>query len=300
MRTKRLLSLIFCATGMLLLILDAKTALYAASEGISLCITVVIPSLFPLLVLSTMINTTLSGLKSPVLRPISKLCRIPEGAEPVLLLGLLGGYPVGAAGVRQAYDSGVLKKVEAERMLAFCNNAGPAFIFGILSLQFEGVGVCLAIWVVQIVSSLVVSMIVPGCDQRKTTAPVREPITMPQAIPIGLRNMANVCGWVIVFRVIIGFLERWLLWLLPQRLSLIVLALLELTNGCLLLSNIEQQATRFLIASAFLALGGICVAMQTASVSGTLSLRKYYIGKLLQAVISVVLSALLLLIFPLA
>ena len=133
-----------------------------------------------------------------------------------------------------------------------------------------------------------------------TSIPSGQPMTLPQAIPSGIRNIANVCGWVILFRIIVGFLERWVLWLLPSDLSLVILGMLELTNGCLSLSRIADPSIRFLYASTFLALGGICVAMQTSTVIGTLSPRKYYIGKALQAVISLMLSAIILLIFPIA
>ena len=38
-----------CALGMIVLILDSKTALSGCREGVTLCLNVVIPSLFPFL-----------------------------------------------------------------------------------------------------------------------------------------------------------------------------------------------------------------------------------------------------------
>ena len=73
MKNMRLATLTFGAIGMCLLILDAKTALSSGAEGIKLCISTVIPSLFPFFILSAMINSTLFGTKIPILGALSRL-----------------------------------------------------------------------------------------------------------------------------------------------------------------------------------------------------------------------------------
>lgn len=299
MKNKRLLSTVVCAIGMLLLILDAQTALISAVDGISLCVTAVIPSLFPFFVLSAIINSALAGAKVSALRPVSRLCRIPAGAESILLLGLIGGYPVGAAGISQGYKTGILCKKDGERMLSFCNNAGPAFIFGLLSPVLGNIGLCWALWIIHLLSAILVGIVMPGDSKEATTIRSTQPLTVPQAMQIGLKNMATVCGWVILFRIVLGFMEHWFLWLLSPAFLSIISGILELSNGCLSLIHIENTSVRFMCAAGFLSFGGICVAMQTASVIGELSLRKYYIGKVLQTALSLLLSALFLVIFPL-
>ncbi len=39
---------------------------------------------------------------------------------------------MGAKSVIALYENGTCSKVEAERLLSFCTNSGPAFIFGIV------------------------------------------------------------------------------------------------------------------------------------------------------------------------
>ena len=80
------------ALGMLVLILDAKTALSGAAAGVELCIRTVIPSLFPFFFLSVMLTATLVGRALPPLRWLGRLLRLPEGAECIYITGLLGGY----------------------------------------------------------------------------------------------------------------------------------------------------------------------------------------------------------------
>ena len=99
--------------------------------------------------------------------------------------------------------------------------------------------------------------------------------------------MAGVCGWVLLFRVGLAFLNRWFLWLLPAEGSAAVTGLLELANGCCTLNSIRDPGTRFVICSGILAFGGLCVWMQTASVAEGVSLKWYLPGKLLQTALAV-------------
>ena len=106
----------------------------AVQEGLKLCYNVIIPSLFPFFILSSlMISLGLAGylgrLFEPVMRP---LFRLPGSCAAVLALGFVGGYPIGARSALTLYESGGCTKTECERLLAFCNNSGPAFILGVV------------------------------------------------------------------------------------------------------------------------------------------------------------------------
>jgi hypothetical protein len=184
-------------------------------------------------------------------------------------------------------------------MLGFCNNAGPAFIFGMLLPIFGNIGYCAVLWIIHMVSAVLVGILLPGGNTKPSSIPSKAPLTMSQAMYSGIRSMANVCGWVIIFRVLIGFMERWFLWIFPPTLALLFSGFLEMTNGCLSILQVDTLSLRFLLAAGFVSFGGVCVAMQTASVVGTLSLRDYYFGKLLQTVITLALSTLFLVIFTL-
>ena len=112
--------------------------------------------------------------------------------------------------------------------------------------------------------------------------------------------MARVCGWVILFRLLIGFLERWTIGI-PDVLSVLISGMLELTNGCMMLKNVGSVGLRFYICSLLLAFGGLCVTMQTVSVAGDLGIGHYLRGKLLQTMFSGLLSlAVVMLFFPAA
>ena len=290
MKKHTLFPAIICCTAMVLLILDAKCALISAREGVELCICTVIPSLFPFLLLSSLLNASFLGATGTLLRPLNKFCRIPNGAEPLLLIGLLGGYPVGAKNIQAAFIGGQLSKSDSIRMLSFCNNAGPAFIFGFLSPIFDNKWLLVLLWGIHILSALLTCLFLPGnpvgvCKPRPSKAP-----NITIAMESALKSSALICGWVVIFRVLIGFFTRWFLWMVPKEVQVIFTGLLELTNGCAGLKEIPSTTLRFILAELFLSFGGLCVLMQTAAVSAPLPVCSYIKGKLIQTTISLFLS----------
>lgn len=288
---KRVWTAAVCALGLLLLILDTKTAVAGAYDGLMLCIRSVIPSLFPFFVLSGMLTGALIGADLKVLAPVGRLCRMPKGSESILLTGLLGGYPVGAQAISQAYDRGQLTRKDAQRLLGFCSNAGPSFLFGMVACKFTSVKFTWALWAIHIVSAILTGILLPGKSSNSVSVAKKEMPDFSASMQSSLKAMATVCGWVILFRCIIAFLQRWFLWLLPTDAQISVIGILELANGCVSLDSITNERIRFIVCSGILALGGACVAMQTASVTGKLGMGYYLYGKLLQCIISLMLSS---------
>ncbi len=285
------------AVGILVLILDAKAAILGAKEGLILCFEVIIPSLFPFFVLSILLTGSLSGRGAPVLRPLGRLLGIPAGGEGIFLTGLLGGYPTGAQAVAQSFHAGQLSEDAAKRMLGFCSNAGPAFFFGVLALQFPKMWMVWALWIIHILSALLVGITLPGKDTGRCEIAATAPITLPQALKKAIGVTANVCGWVILFRVILYFAGRWFLWMMPQGGQVGIYGFLELANGCCQLHLLENIGMRFVCCCAMMAFGGLCVGMQTASVAGSLGMGAYWRGKVMQTLYSFLIGLIFQMIF---
>lgn len=275
---------------MLLLILDAKTAIIGAKEGISLCLYTVIPSLFPLFVISLLLNSAIIGIHIPFFRHLSNLCGIPSGAESLLVLGILGGYPVGAQCVSQCYSERKITKNSAARMLGFCSNAGPSFIFGMCTSLFRDPATVWYLWFIHILSAIITGMLIPGKQRSEEVKMTSKLLTLGDALKQTASILAGVCSWIILFRVLICILSRWLCPLFSNDILTIFGGVLELSNGCIALHRIDDEAVRFVLMSAFLAFGGICVLMQTVTAVKSLGLGMYIPGKLLQTALSLLLS----------
>ena len=104
---KRKLIALAAVAGMLAMILDSRIALSAAAEGVQLCISTVIPSLFPFLFLSGIFGRSCSGTGLPG-QLLGKAYGLPPGMEVMLVTMLLGGYPVGAQCIYEAYRQGTV------------------------------------------------------------------------------------------------------------------------------------------------------------------------------------------------
>ena len=277
------------ALGMLVLILDSRTALEGARTGIDLCIRTVIPSLFPFFILSILLTRSLMGTSLPWLRPLGRLCGLPEGAEALLITAFLGGYPVGAQAAAEGWRSGCIGKKDAQRMLAFCSNAGPAFLFGMVGTMLPDRKSAWLLWIIHVAGAVMTAMVLPGGSSASVRMPRGQQAGITDALNSSLRVMAGVCGWVVLFRILIAFLERWVLWLLPMTARVALTGLLELSNGCCDLWKIPDMSFRILAASGMLSLGGVCVLMQTRSVTRGLSLKYYCLGKLMQTAVCLIL-----------
>ena len=275
----RKLTMTAAACGMLLLILDSEASVAAAYQGLRMCLEVVIPSLLPFFLLSGILIRSLQD--SPGLRPLERLLKLPRGCGCYVLTGLLGGYPIGAQSVAEGCRKGYLSREQAHRLLSFCSQAGPSFLFGMAAAQFPHRGYGWALWGIQLLSALVTAWMISPRDNHAVT-PGGSSLSLPEAMASALRAMAMVCGWVILFRVILTFLQRWILWILPTEVQTLISGILELSNGCLSLSAVPDVGVRFILATVMLNFGGICVAMQTAGVTSGLDLGYYWRGKLLQ------------------
>lgn len=275
---KKWIAALAAVAGMLAMILDSRTALSAAAEGVQLCISTVIPSLFPFLFLSGTFGQYCPG-TGLVGRLLGKLYGIPGNMEFMLVPMLLGGYPVGAQCVYEAYRQGTVSKETAQRMLAWCSNCGPAFLFGMLAAFFPSGKLLWLLCGIVLFSAWAASFVfsVPCSAQKADKA------ASSFGIDAAIGAMLKICGWVVLFRVLLGFLNRWFLGAAPAEARVLCAGLLELSNGCCMLSLIPDERVRFCICGVLLAGGGLCVLFQTASVCPGFSMKYYVLGKLVQA-----------------
>lgn len=272
------INVILTTAALAVLILNSREAARAAAEGVELCLKTAVPSLFPFFVLSAMLVPHCTSLRLPRL---GRILGFPKGWESIFILGCVGGYPVGAQCVCQGYTAGALEETDARRMIPLCSNCGPSFLFGIVAVQLGSASRAAWVWVICILSSVFTALILSGRPTKGESLTL-PPISLPQAVQRGCRAMISVCAWIILGKVLISFLPA----------GIFLSGLLELTNGCLSLSAVNDEGTRFILACLFCSFGGICVAMQVFSLcdDAGLSGRGYLACKILQGALSAVLA----------
>ena len=199
MSNKKRYAIAFILSAFLLvLILDTKHAVSGACAGIDICLKTIVPSLFPFLILSTALCALAQDMRFNIFAKILSPCRLPDGAETIFIISTLGGYPIGAKLISDAYSRKSLIKAEAEHMLMFCNNAGPAFIFGMISSLFTSRWVPAAIWMIQLVSAYVVGILTAEFNTVCRITNKQYTFQFSKVI----ETMSIICGWIILFKII--------------------------------------------------------------------------------------------------
>lgn len=278
-------SVVITILMILVLVIDTKTALNGVSEGIDLCIKSVIPALFPMSFLINYISKDITKIQSSFLSKICKKCGIPIGLEPLFLLSLICGYPVGSQMIMSLYKDDVIDRKSAHRLMGIFNTAGPAFIFGLSPSLFSCPYTAWIIWLIQVASSVLVAIILPSNTITVSHQNNYKRHTPSNILNTSMRSISLVCGWVVLFRVFTAYLKNKILFRFSPNVYVPLLGVIELTNGALELVRIPNEAMRFLIFGVLLSFGGICVWMQILSTVRGLGAGMFYIGKLLHIVL---------------
>lgn len=289
---KRILALLLCAITILLFILDTTTASSGAAEGIELCLKVLLPTLFPFFIITTYMNALLVGVRLPGMHYLGRWLHVPLGGDSILLLGMLGGYPVGAQLIGDLYLQEKIDKRTGHILLGYCSNAGPAFIFGVTGILFSNPRIPFLLWIIHLLSAVLTGLLLPKPTPKEITMQSGSSVSFVQSLQKSIRICASVCAWVITFKIIQAYLGKWFISNTHAQIGLILSGILELSNGCIGLMGIHSEPIRFILCSGFLAFGGVCVMMQTTSVTECLGLGLYLPGKLIQTAISLILSSL--------
>ena len=318
---------LLCAT--LALMFWPQEAMEAAREGLRLCYNVILPSLFPFFVLSALVvDLGLAGYIGRALEGLMRpLFRVPGACASAFVLGFVGGYPVGARTALSLYQKGMCTKTEAERLLAFCNNSGPAFILGVVGAGvFASSRVGVLLYLAHAAASVCVGLLFRfyrGEEGRREgrAAPTFQAERFTTAFTGAIKNSflstLNICAFVVFFTVVIkllflsgvlpglagvlgtlfsplGFSTRW-----AERL---LTGLIELTSGVWTLTGAGTMSGRLSMAAFLLGWAGLSVHCQVLSFLGGsgLSVKTYIGGKLLHGGLSALFTAALLRVFPLS
>lgn len=314
-------------TAALALVAWPKESMDAARTGLQLCYNVIIPSLFPFFVLSSLVVDL--GLAGYIGRALEKMMRplfnVPGSCASALVLGFIGGYPVGARTAISLYEKGMCSKTETERLLAFCNNSGPAFILGVVGAGiFSDSRVGVLLYLAHAAASVCIGVLFRfykkhdsgkcgGGQLSFETQRISAAFT--GSVKNSFLSTLNICAFVVFFTVVIRMLTisgvlpamaRGVSWLLSplgfteqwgQRL---LTGVLEISSGVWSLTGAGALSGRLSMAAFMLGWAGISVHCQVLSFMGGsgLSVRTYLIGKMIHGGLSALFVRLLTQVLP--
>lgn len=288
---------------------DPLNAADAVKAGLSLCIGSVIPSLFPFLVLSSLIlssgiGASVGKLLSPVMK---RLFGVSGNGSAAILLGAFCGFPIGAKCVSELYAVGAIERKEAERLLGFSNNPSFAFLFSTVGAGFfgdKGFGLRLygAVLLSVLLSGILMRTAFGSCtelshnkfaDSKENTSR-RLSAAVTNAVSSAAHSMLTISSFVVFFTVLSRALSVLSAALnLPSLLSLVLSGILELTGGIKNAAETVGGLCGRVLCGFFAGWGGLCAHLQVIATAerslpdrapkNDLSFRSYFFCKFLQA-----------------
>ena len=274
-----------------LLLLRLEETRPGGLAGLALCGALLIPSLFPFSVLAnTLIHMGLA-------QCLEERLRLPSVAVP-WLLGLLGGFPLGAQSLAALYRDGAVSRQEAIRASSWCSNGGAAFLVGAVGAVLRSPRLGLLLFGIQVLASLILALLFSAgkgsCVSCRRKPRKAQALTAALTAALGESALAMVrlCGSVCFFLVLWQALES----LLPldrfsPLLRVLFLGAAELSSGVAALGTLPRE-TAFVLAAGLTGWGSLCVHLQAADAlcGEGLPLGPYLFGKQCQGLLSVLLA----------
>ncbi|MEZ4357140.1 MAG: hypothetical protein R2876_00670 [Eubacteriales bacterium] len=327
---------------LLLVALFPEISIDAASNGLMLFIESVLPSILPFLIgTSILLQTGFVPIIGAILSPVfGFLFGCPGESGYVFLSAGLSGYPIGAKLSAELFDKGILTRDEAQLTLYFTSITSPLFISGVVAISLFNApylsGYLLFSHYIAAILTGVIMRIRFG--KKKMVYSIRAELKkalhnfrlknnffskqttigniLKNAVTTSLITVATICGFIILFNVLInllnhlGFFEtvsNILSPLLtkfsinPAVIKPLISGSIEMTVGVNMASKISSKILMAYISAFLLGFGGLSIIMQTYAFISQykLSAKNFIAAKFMQGCLSSLILAASLKVIPL-
>lgn len=291
----------------LLFLKNSDAAASFVLRGLEICAKRLIPSLFPFLVVSSLL--IYSGLDrylgKTLCRPLSLVLGVRSEAACAVLLGFICGFPVGARCACGLFDEGRIERQELTRVLTVCSLPSPAFLVsvvgeGMLRSSHAGwklYGIC-------VLSALAVGIFLrifaplsrksPYMPTEQRTARRSLSSALTRAVCDGGNSMLSVCAFVVFFSAFLGALEACLSPLdAGEEWRALLFAFFELTSGEARIAALPSPL-RFPLCALAAGWAGLSVHFQTMAICGgaSVSFAPYILSHAVRALLGFMMALL--------
>ena len=259
-----------------------------------------IPSLFPMFILSDILITYdfVKYIPKWFINIFSYLFNIKKECTLVFFLSMLSGFPTNAKNIRKLYDMNIINDKEASHMLMFTHFSNPLFILGTLSIFFlNNKKLGIIILLSHYLSNFIIGIIFRKLNTiSNSTSNEQEknlhlgPVFV-NAIKSGVDTLLLILGTLTCFLIISAIIIN--RFNLNSYNSLLLKSILEITMGLKELSLFNfSDLNKVILSSCILSFGGLSVHMQVISqlIDTDISYKSFFIGRILQVFISLILS----------
>ena len=311
-KLKNISILIFLIVVSVILILSPSMTNKSVKLGMNYCFNLLIPSLFPFMFTSSFI--VIIAMNMDCNKTINKITKflffLPGYTLPLILLSLIGGYPVGAKCAKILFDNKKITVKQLNFIMCFCVNSGPAFIITILGDQilnnrFMG----LIIFLIQVILAILIGIFV-GLKERITDknfyfennfSENKKEDSISESFVISAKlvseSLIEMCALIVIFSVCIGILNDMGFFkiigdFLFKKFEFSVLdsgtfliSFLEITSACV--QTIGYNVSPIILAFS-VGFGGLCAHLQIASIlkGSDFNFRKFLFFRLINGILT--------------
>ena len=313
---------LFLSIFIFLFIKNITVSMNSIISGCKLCFYSIFPTIFPFSVICNLL-IAYDGISiySKIISPlICKPLKLSSSSSFAIAASFICGYPFGAKYSSDLYELGYISKKEYLRLINIATNCGPLFIIGSIScglLKNPHYGYLLLI--ANYISVILIGFLTikNNSESQPLTITPKETYSnfgenFKNAVINALSTVMTVCGFIILFSCIIGIIKNNayisiifnkledLLNLPNNILSSFFYGIIEITNGCAIVSNSDISIHLKLAIISFLcSFSGLSIIFQSYSFLSkhNVSLYKYTSLKLLQGIFSFIVTYVISIIF---
>lgn len=271
--------------------------------SLNIWITSLLPALFPFFIVSDiLINYDVIKYFPKVIRnSIKYLFNVSDNGLVIILLSMLSGFPSNARNIKNMYLDKKITKEEGEHLLYFTHFSNPMFILGTIPLILNSNKISKYILISHYLANIILGICLRKYNRvnDSNTSNYKEDkhnfgLVLTTSIRKSLDSVLGILGTLTVFLIISTLLINF--FNLDNTSSLLVKSILELTSGLKELGSYNLLDKYLLIiSSCILSFGGLSVHMQVINelVDTDISYKNYFIGRILQVVLSLGISYLI-------
>lgn len=236
-----------------LLIINYPSVRLSVINALQICGSSIIPSLFPISFLSTLLvrSGALSSVSSKV--SIYILFAVSQSS----------GYPVGTLLINNAVKDDLMDKNCAEKIAPALICAGPSFIISFVGEQvFGNITAGIYLYISQIFANLIVFLILKKRDIRiRKTEDFSILSSFPDAVKNSATSVMTVCTYIVLFFALKPIIAK----IFGSQITEYIIYFSEVSSAVLTSKNIY-------ITCSVLAWSGFCVMLQIKSVASHINL----------------------------
>lgn len=312
--SKNLLATILLSLIFLYFVINPEVCIKYSLDGAKLFVNAIFPTIFPFMVIcNILIAYDGINIYSKIVGPI--LCKplgLSQNSSFAIVASIFCGYPIGAKYSSELYEKGYIDKEEFQRLINIASNSGPIFTIGAVGLSMLG--------------NKLLGFIILGCNflsafmigfltkKKGAITDIKIPqnressknigLILKDSITDGINGVLMVGGYVVIFSILISIIKNnaitsIILLKLKNIIPMIdniygvILGMLDLTNGCNIISlSSMSMKLKVCILSFLCAFGSISVVAQVNAFfyKYNLNIKKYVSLKFLQGLIASFLS----------